>query len=337
MNLGARSSGLTVLEVLVSVAVGAVLILSLTGTVGQALDTQEQTRGRAELVQDARFAMDRMLTAVGGTRRLMLPLADNPATGWREHVREQTIPASAPETGSALATAVLAVTLPASQDLDADGWADANNDRDFQDLNGNAARDPDEPERIDEDLSDDSTNDAAAGIIGIDDDGDGAVDVSDRIEDDDEDQAWDEDDINEVDDDGDGAVDEDSAHDMNGDGAPGVAGVDDDGDGQIDEGHGHDDDEDGEREEDWLDPLVFYLQDDNLIERRPLTYDVNGDATVNGLDFVESIIAEDVSRFRVERIPAPAGGALTVDITLELADDGERVSLHSLARVGVKP
>jgi type II secretory pathway pseudopilin PulG len=342
MKFGHRQSGLTVVEVLVSVAVGAILILSLSSAVGQGLDAQNQTRGRAELLQDARFAMDRMLNALGGTRRLMLPLADNPATGWREHVREQTIPASPPEIDSTFATAVLAVTLPASQDLDADGWADANNDRDFQDLNGNSVWDEGEPERIDEDPGGDLSWDLASGIINIDDDGDGQVDephsgLGPAGEDDDEDGTANEDAWNILDDDGDGMIDEDPKKDMSGDGLAGVGGFDDDGDGNVDEGDRNDDDEDGVKEEDWLDPLVFFLQGTDLIERRPLTYDVNGDFAVNGLDFVESIIAEDVTGFRVERVPGSVGGVLSVDITLELTNaGGDRVSLHSVARVGGK-
>ena len=338
MNVGIHQRGLTVIEILVSIGVGAILILSLSGTVGEALDTRNQTLARAELLQDANFAMDRMVQAVRGTRRLMLPLADNPATAWREHVREQTVPASPPETDSTLATAVLAVTLPASSDLDNDGWADANNDRDYLDINGDGKRDPGEPERIDEDVGQDNTEDDEAGIIGLDDNGDGLVDVSAEghaNHDNDEDDGHTDDSVNGLDDDGDGAVDEDIHDDMNMDGESGVVGVDDDLDGDIDEEGARDDDEDGTDDEDWFDPLVFRLQGTDLIERQPVPYDANGDTNLDGLDFVESVIAENVTRFRVERIPAPPGGAVTVDLTLELTDtDANHISLHSIARVG---
>lgn len=139
--LRAYQGGLTVLEILVSVAIGAVLILSLSGVTGQAFDAKDNTQAKMQLLQDGRFAMDRMISAISGSKTLLLPLADNPGTTWREHVREQTVPASAPESGSTLATAVLAVVLPASRDIDLDGWSDANTDKDFLDLNRNGSRD----------------------------------------------------------------------------------------------------------------------------------------------------------------------------------------------------
>ena len=115
--------------------------------------------------------MQRMVTAVRQGNRLLLPLADNPNTNWREHVREQSIPAAPPEGDSTLATAVLAVSLGPILDRDEDGWADANNDKDFLDLNNNGSRDSGEPERVDEDPDVDNQNDFEPGIRSIDDDG----------------------------------------------------------------------------------------------------------------------------------------------------------------------
>jgi hypothetical protein len=333
----AYQSGLTVLEILVSVAIGAVLILSLSGVTGQALNAKDTTQSKMQVLQDGRFAMDRMITAISGSRTLVLPLADSPLTPWREHVRKQTVPASLPETGSIWASAVLAVSLPVSQDIDADGWADANNDKDFLDINQNGTRDAGEPERVDEDWGDDNTNDKKPGIVGIDDNGSGFVDASLAFSetDNDEDSRKTEDIADGMDNDADGAVDEDLQQDMNGDNEPGLAGVDDDLDGSVDEGQTEDDDEDGSSDEDWLDVLVYRLQGSNLIERRPLPYDVNGDARLDGLDYVESVIAQGVVLFRVERIPAPLGGIVTVDVTLELdSTDSDAVSLHSIVRVG---
>lgn len=332
----AYQGGLTVLEILVSVAIGAILILSLSGVTGQALDAKDKSRLKMQLLQDGQFAMDRMVTAVSGSSTLLLPLADNPGTAWREHVREQTVPGSAPEAGSVLATAVLAVVLPASYDIDADGWSDANTDKDFLDINRNAIRDPGEPERINEDLFHDATNDGAAGIIGIDDNGNGYVDDSSKNEhDNDEDDVQHEDFFDGIDNDGDGSVDEDANHDNNDDGEPGLAGVDDDLDGSIDEGSKEDDDEDGEKNEDSLEPVVYFLQGNSLVERWPMPYDVNDDNTIDGLDYLESVVAEGVTRFRIERIPAPPGGRVSVDVTLELAEVGsDPVLLHSIVRLG---
>ena len=88
---------------------------------------------------------------------------DIPSTTLLENIREQTEPPSAPPAGSSLGTAVLAVTLPAYQDLDGDGFPDADDDRDG---------------RIDEDLPDDKSHDFAPGIYRIDDDGNGIMDYS---------------------------------------------------------------------------------------------------------------------------------------------------------------
>jgi len=306
--------GFTIIELLVSLAIAALLLGALSGLVNTAFESRTATSVHNDALQEARFAIQRMATAVLGTDRLLLPLADNPNTNWREHVREQTVPASAPEGDSVLATAVLAVTLDPTLDIDADGVMDADNDKDG---------------RVDEDTADDASNDLAPGIIGIDDDGDGLVDEGSITPDDDEDDGDDDDHHDGQDNDGDGSVDEDASHDMNGDGAPGIAGFDDDGDGSIDEGHTHDDDEDGVRDEDWFDPVAFYLNGSTLIERRP---NLN---PVDGTDFTEYVIAENVTRFRVERIPDAGKRAVLVDIALEISNpSGDPLSLSTRVRVG---
>ena len=335
-----HQNGLSLIELLITVAIAAFIMAGLAGVVNQTLNTEEVVRQRNELTQQARFAMQRMVVAVSGTRRLLLPLADNPGTDWREHVREQTFPASAPEGSSTQASAVLAVTLDISIDRDRDGWADANNDQDFLDLNNNGLRDVNEPERIDEDLGTDNCNDFAQGIIGIDDDGDGAVDegaihVSGTYRDNDEDGTEEEDPINGVDDDADGSIDEDVTGDMNKDGDTGIKGVDDDLDGTVDEGPPTDNDEDGLNGEDWFDAVVFYLSGNKLIERLPSQSDTNGDTFITGADFTESEIAVGVTRFRVERIPQGGGRAVLIDLSLEMTDfRGDTVSLNTRVRVG---
>lgn len=328
-----NQQGLTLTELLMSVAIATAIMAGLAGFIGQALQTEDATHARNEVTRQARFAMQRMVKAVAATQRLMLPLGDNPATDWREHVREQTVPASAPEGSSSLATAVLAVTLDPDIDSDKDGWADSNNDRDYMDLNNNAIRDNNEPERIDEDLGSDMTNDAVAGIIGVDDNGDGSVDVE-SFDDDDEDGKKSEEFSNGKDDDLDGSVDEDLDSDTNQDSKPGIAGQDDDYDTLTDEGgKKEDDDEDGLLDEDWLDPVVFYLSGSSLIERSPALIDVNGDSFITGADYIENVIAENISRFRVERIPNGSSSSVLVDITLEVTDKkGETYHLNTRIR-----
>jgi len=323
------NSGFTLIELLISLAFAALLMVALTGVVSRVSHVKDGTQVRNDTTHEARFAMQRMVTAVRQGDRLLLPLADNPNTGWREDVREQTNPPTPPAGGSTLATAVLAVTMGPTLDRDEDGWADANNDKDFLDLNNNSSRDPGEPERIDEDLAHDNSNDGEDGIFGIDDDGDGLVDETGSANDDDEDGSPDEDDLGNGDEDSDGALDEDISQEMNNDGAPGILGFDDDYDGAIDEGNNDDDDEDGLRNEDWFDPVVFHLSGTTLLERLP---DLN---PIDGADFTEYAIAENVTHFRVERLPNAGKRAALVDITLEVTvPDGEPTSLNTRVRVG---
>lgn len=306
----------TLIELLMSLAIAALLLTAMTGVVSNVANIRDDTRARNDAIGSARFAMQRMVAAVTGTRRLLLPLADNPKTNWRENLREQTVPPSSPEGSSTSATAVLAVTLDPRLDIDRDGFADADNDKDG---------------RVDEDLSDDNNNDAAPGILGIDDDGDGEVDEGPKLSpetDNDEDGVVADDWIDGIDNDADGSIDEDIKKDMNRDSKSGIAGVDDDGDGSVDEGNFHDDDEDGTTNEDNYDAVVFFLSGTTLIERRPEL-----DA-IDGTDFIESPIADNVSRFRIERIPDAGRRAVLVDITLELTYSGiDPISLNTRVRV----
>jgi prepilin-type N-terminal cleavage/methylation domain-containing protein len=310
-----HQDGFTIVELLIALVIAAMLLTAMTGLIDSVFETRDDTAVRSTATRDARFAMQRMVTAVLGTERLMLPLADNPNTNWRESVREETVPASLPEGDSTLATAVLAVTLDPTLDNDSDGFADADNDKDG---------------RVDEDLGGNFTWDGRAGIRDIDDDGDGAVDegfASDR--DDDEDGVADEDWIDGIDNDGDGAVDEDVPSDNNNDGQPGISGFDDDGDGSTDEGLNTDNDEHEPSGDDWLDPVVFYLDGTTLMERQPnLTSWWGG-------DFSEYPIADNVTLFRVERIPDDGRRSVLVDITLEVTlPDLDTVSLNARVRVG---
>lgn len=316
-----RQGAFTLIELLIAIALAAIILVSLTGLVKNAVGNDAVVQERNQLARDARFAVDRMSRAISDTRYLYLPMPDKPDTDWRENVREETVPASPPEGSSYKATAVLALSLSIDVDLDADGFPDADNDRDG---------------RIDEDYPADNNYDFNPGIHLIDDGGDGFVDESfDDSDDDERFNSGDEDPINGVDDDGDGVVDEDPGADMNGDGAPGIAGVDDDADGQIDEGDANDDDEDGLVDEDWLDAVVFYLQGDLLIERHPVPWDETANGFISGRDYLETVIAENVTLFRVERPGPGSPNEQLVNLTLELTGpSGQTARLDARVRVG---
>ncbi len=319
----ANSRGFTLIELLIAMALAGLVLAAMSGLVNNVLGTEEVTTERNQLRRDARFAMERMVSLSADSRRLLLPLVDKPFTNWPENIREETVPASPPIGASTKATAVLAVVLPLNIDLDADGFPDADDDRDG---------------RIDEDLPNDAQHDFLAGIMLIDDDGDGQVDEGNNYSDD-ESTTNNDDPINGIDDDGDDNVDEDPPSDNNGDGCPGICGVDDDSDGTIDNGSNDDDDEDGGTFEDPYDPVVFYLNGSSLMERMPVPWNEDGistpDGPVDGRDFVASVIAENVTRLRVERVATAGGSAQLVAIELELTGPtGAVVSVESRVRIG---
>ncbi|MCU7866688.1 MAG: hypothetical protein KZQ92_22265 [Candidatus Thiodiazotropha sp. (ex Lucinoma borealis)] len=322
-----HNQGYTYIELLIAAVLAGIVVLGLSGVVGEALQTQDVTHEKNSLARQGNEAMQYMLRAVLQSRRLLLPLNDNPNTNWPEHIREETVPATAPIGDSTRATAVLAVTLPEYVDLDKDGWPDADNDKDGL---------------IDEDLPNDSQHDFSPGIVLIDDDGDGTVDEGAAIADNDEDGTEDEDPIDGIDNDGDGSVDEDPASDANGDGCSGICGVDDDNDGIVDGSGSDDDDEDGALFDDPYDPLVFYLNNGVLMERMPVPWNQDGidapDGPVDGRDFITSALAENVTRFRVERMLLTDQRYQVIDLTLELTstDTGEVFILQSQVRLGGK-
>ena len=318
---GYMQGGFTLLELLLAMVLASILIAGLSSVTGQVLATRDHVTEHNDLNRQARFAMEQMVRMVSHSRLLLLPQNDKPATDWPEHIREQTVPPSPPIGSSFLATAVLAVTLPAFVDLDGDGFPDADDDRDG---------------RIDEDLPEDIHYDFSAGVYGIDDGGNGFPDDSWEYDDDEYGWVEGEDPVNGVDDDGDGNIDEDPSANMNEDGCPGACGVDDDGDGNLDEGSVDDDDEDGQADEDWYNALVFYLDNGVLKQRTPVPWDESGNGFISGRDYITSDIVENVTRLRIERVPGTLGSVQLVDLTLELTspDSGERVSLQTRVRVG---
>ena len=319
-----KQSAFTLVELLTALTLAALILAATSGVLKNVMGTDATVTERNQLQRDARFALHRIVAATSHSRNLLLPLPDNPNTDWPEHIREQTIPASAPTGSSTFASAVLAVTLPEYVDLDADGFPDADDDRDG---------------KIDEDLPNDIHHDFHPGVMLIDDDGDGSVDEGSGWAEDDEDGALNEDPVDGIDNDGDGAIDEDPASDTNGDGCPGICGVDDDGNGTVDGTSDEtDDDEQGTGFEDAYDPVVFYLEGDSLLERMPVPWNEDGnsspDGPVDGRDWVASPIADNVSRFRVERV-GTAGSKQLVNIELELTGPaGGVVNVSTSVRIG---
>ena len=74
---------------------------------------------------------------------------------------------------------------------------------------------------------------------------------------------------------------------------------------------------------------MFFLSGTTLIERRP---NLN---PADGADYTEFPIADNVTHFRVERIPDGGKRAVLIDITLELTNlNGETIGLNTRVRVG---
>ena len=310
-----KQLGLTLIELLVSMVIGTIVLLALMRIITQTSNIETSVKNTNQLTSDARFAMQRMVNAASATTRLLLPLPENPTTVQSEANRD-----------------LLAVALDHSIDSDQDGWSDANNDKDFLDLNNNSIRDAGEAERIDEDFGKDMTNDGKSGIIGIDDNNDGQSDEEIK-DDDDEDTEKDEDPINGIDDDGDGAIDEDPSDDMNKDGQSGTSGIDDDLDGKTDEGKKDDDDEDedanGGKNEDWIDAVVYYLNGTEIIERFPVV------GAASGAIFQESVLVSNVTEFKVERFPQINDSYVTLKITLTLETaNTDPVTIETTVRAG---
>jgi hypothetical protein len=268
MKRGGREEGLSLVEVLFALALGGLVVAGLSALVGSSLATWRGARDGNRANEEVRFALDRIAAAVHSTSGLLVPATEG-----------------APRS-------VLVLRLEATVNADGDGWPDADNDRDGL---------------LDEDPGGDSTADAAPGVVGIDDDGDGVVDEG-GAGDDDEDGASDEDGIGKGDSDADGREDEDPPS-------------------------AKDDDKDGRTDEDGYEPVVFRLQGQTLLERRPAGRDTNGDATVDGRDYVERPIAENVSRFEVRLVKGRRGSQVDIQLTVTLAG-GVSASGQARVRVG---
>lgn len=74
--------GFTYVELMITLAIASLIILGLTGVVGQALQSQDVVSETNKLTRDARFAMQRMVRSIGHSRKLLLPQRDKPASNW---------------------------------------------------------------------------------------------------------------------------------------------------------------------------------------------------------------------------------------------------------------
>jgi prepilin-type N-terminal cleavage/methylation domain-containing protein len=170
MNIFKSPKGLTLIELMISIAIVSLISVVLAEMVGGALDSWRYGREKAELLSEARLAMERMVLKVRTTTWVLMPLmiSDPDDPGY--------------PTSSYYPRDILAVS----------GMIDNDND-------GLADEDP---------YSDIDWNNKS-GIKGIDDDNDGLHDNGASPKDDDEDGLNDEDPIDGIDNDGDGRVDED--------------------------------------------------------------------------------------------------------------------------------
>jgi prepilin-type N-terminal cleavage/methylation domain-containing protein len=162
--------GLTLVELLISIVIISLIAGVSTRMVGGALDSWEYNRGKEDLLNTARLAMERMVSGVRTTTWVLLPLM----------ISDPTDPGY--PTSSYYPRDILAVS--GMIDQDGDGLADEDTDWDI-DWNN------------------------AEGIKGIDDNNDGIVDNGAAGQDDDEDGTRNEDPIDGIDNDADGRVDED--------------------------------------------------------------------------------------------------------------------------------
>jgi len=199
--------GLTLAEILITVAIAGILVLGINGLTGSAYEQWQYSNERQEMLSQGNFAMSRIIQAVNATRRVLIPLVDDPATAYSESQRN-----------------ILAVTLDPGLDRDVDGFADGDNDKDGL---------------IDEDIPADNTFDGLPGLKGVDDNNDGLVDENpggaDFASDNDEDGRKREDCLNGIDDDLDGSIDEDLPKQNDKVGGNANNDFDNDGDGRTNE------------------------------------------------------------------------------------------------------
>ncbi len=170
MKVLKSEKGLTLIELMISIAIISLIAGVFAQMVGGALESWRYGNEKSELVSTARLTMERMVSKVRNTTWVLLPLKIS--------------------------------------DPDDPGYpASSYFPRDILAVSGNI--DNDEDGLVDEDPGNDLTGDNLPGIMLIDDDDDGIVDEIGQIHDDDEDLYGNDEWMNGIDDDDDGRIDED--------------------------------------------------------------------------------------------------------------------------------
>ena len=127
------SSGFTLLELLISIAILAMIMIGLQQVMGTALSAHRQTTEKTELLAQARYAMERMVMFVQETDQIDIPSVDKLV------VNERLIDTYRNDLHSYL--------------LEGDGYLDADNDHNGQ-VNEGTPEDPPDPISFDLDKTD---------------------------------------------------------------------------------------------------------------------------------------------------------------------------------------
>ena len=100
MHFRYLQNGFTLIELLISTAIALILLSAMSSVIDHSLHANNTVQLRNETIQTTHIALQRMVTNVATTRQLLIPLNDNSSTALREHIREETVPASPPPSGS---------------------------------------------------------------------------------------------------------------------------------------------------------------------------------------------------------------------------------------------
>ena len=80
-------AGFTLVELLASLAIAAIILAALSGVVHTALAARDDGDLRNTLAEDAGFAMERLVRAVSRSPRLLIPMVDK--TSIRQHAFDE--------------------------------------------------------------------------------------------------------------------------------------------------------------------------------------------------------------------------------------------------------